>query len=512
LLSGYVALSQEILWYRLLAYATGGAPSAFAYLLSSFLLGLALGSLFAEAVRTRVRLPPALTLGALFLASALLNELTPPATAQMFQHGEAAGSAYAYFSVALVGFPGGVLFPLLCHSAIPAEDVGVRLSRLYLANVVGSILGPLLTTFVLMDVLPLDRLVAVVTGVALAAAAISVFTLPASGRSRAVFLATLGLAGATMAITHLERYELILERLHFKEEFSQAHPYRRVVQTRSGVIAVGGPESDATLYGGGVYDGAFSLDPVTNINGIHRALLVPALHGPPARVLVIGLASGSWAQMLAHHPAVKSIDAVEINPGYLEIIRQYPTHASLLDDPRVRVHIDDGRRWLMRHSDERFDFILMNTTFHWRSHATDLLSEEFFRICREHLNPGGSLMANTTGAQEVSYTMARVFEHVALVHNNVAGSDAPFDLSTEQKELALRGFSFDGTPLLSGTPEREAVMQSLLATPLEDQASALRARTDLQTVTDDNMVTEYKIGRAWINPDHGWAALWKRLP
>ena len=60
---------------------------------------------------------PALVLGALFLASAVLGYFTLPATARMFQMGETVGTAYAYFSVALVGFPGGLLFPRCATSA-----------------------------------------------------------------------------------------------------------------------------------------------------------------------------------------------------------------------------------------------------------------------------------------------------------------------------------------------------------------------------------------------------------
>jgi spermidine synthase len=378
--------------------------------------------------------------------------------------------------------------------------------------VLGCILGPLLTTFVLMDRYPLPDIVLAVTAVALVTAAVTVFTLPAPGRTRAGFLAVVAGLAAVMAVLHHEQYQFLLERLHFKEEFSAAKPYRHVVQTRSGIVAVGGPSGDDTIYGGGVYDGAFSLDPVRDVNGIERAYMVPALHPAPKRVLVIGLASGSWAQVLAEHPAIERLEAVEINPGYLDVIRLYPENAPLLENPRVSIHIDDGRRWLVRNPDERFDFIVMNTTFNWRSHSTNLLSQEFFQLCQRHLTPGGAVLVNTTGAPEVKYTLAQVFRHVVMVKNSAAGSDAPFTRSEVEKEQALRAFTHHGKPVFSpDSPKTEDALWAMVRMPLTEEGDALRARTDLRLITDDNMATEYKAGLRLQDPARSWGSLWERL-
>ncbi len=46
----------------------------------------------------------------------------------------------------------GVIFPLIAHVSIdPSEQVGSRVSYIYLANIIGSTLGSLLTGFVLMQ-------------------------------------------------------------------------------------------------------------------------------------------------------------------------------------------------------------------------------------------------------------------------------------------------------------------------------------------------------------------------
>ena len=40
-LTGFLSLSQEIIWIRILMYATGGIPQVFAYVLGFFLIGIA---------------------------------------------------------------------------------------------------------------------------------------------------------------------------------------------------------------------------------------------------------------------------------------------------------------------------------------------------------------------------------------------------------------------------------------------------------------------------------------
>jgi spermidine synthase len=84
-----------------------------------------------------------------------------------------------------------------------------------------------------------------------------------------------------------------------------------------------------------------------DVNMIVRPYGLSAFQSAPHRVLMIGLGSGSWAQVVANHPQVEELTVVEINPGYLHLIPEQPTVASLLRNPKVRIVIDDGRRWLM---------------------------------------------------------------------------------------------------------------------------------------------------------------------
>src|SRR6185503_1592083 len=167
------------------------------------------------------------------------------------------------------------------------------------------------------------------------------------------------------------------------------------------------------------------IDPLNDTNNIFRAFAVAAIHPNPRHVMVIGLSSGSWTQVLVNNQHVQETTVVEINPGYLPLIRQRPIVASLLRNPKVHIEIDDGRRWLVAHPEARFDLILMNTTFHWRANNTNLLSVEFLQLARKHLNPGGVLYYNTTNSARVQLTGATVFPFALRIANFIAVSDSP---------------------------------------------------------------------------------------
>jgi spermidine synthase len=69
-------------------------------------------------------------------------------------------------------------------------------------------------------------------------------------------------------------YRRVLERLHFAKDDLKQNDFKYIVQNRSGIIAVSPEERGNVIYGGGVYDGRFNIDPVVNSNGIRRGYMV----------------------------------------------------------------------------------------------------------------------------------------------------------------------------------------------------------------------------------------------
>ena len=513
--AGYISLSQEIVWMRLVSHMTGSVPMVFAHVLGFFLVGVAGGAYWAERLCDRGDLDDddaaMRRVGALFVASGVFYFVSIAGTVRLHAAFAHLGIWTMYGAVTVTAFLLGSVFPVLCHSgATGARNVGLAVSRLYATNIVGSTLGPLVTGFVLLDILSTADLILAlgIATVVVGGAALAI----GHPRQRPLALGGAAALAAVMGVSAGALYDGFLEKAQMKGEFgSNVARYKYRAENRSGIVAVtDNPGEGDAIFGGGVYDGRFNIDPELNSNGIRRAYLVAGLHPGPGNVLEIGLASASWTRVMADDEAVERLTVIEINPGYLDIIRHYPDQGSVLTDAKVDVRIDDGRRYLLRNPDLKFDLIVENASFYWRSHATNLVSEDWLRICQRHLKPGGVMYYNTTGSDEIAYTAARVFRHVVRVGTFIATSDAPFGVPADGRRANLLRFRDRSGALVFGAdrPARAALLDTLVAEPLVDVGDQLRARTDLGLITDDNMYTEYKLER-WRRPELSWSRLFR---
>ncbi len=202
-------------------------------------------------------------------------------------------------------------------------------------------------------------------------------------------------------------YGDLYEKLLYGEEHREHGRFAHVIERREGVVTV---SRSGTVYGGGSYEGITNVSPLPekDENRVLRAYLVSAFHPQPRDILMVGLGSGSWLQVLASDPDVEHLTVVEINPGFVEAARRAPSSRARWTTPRVELLIDDGRRYLGRTS-RRFDVIVENTIVHWRSYASMLLSREMMDLSRRHLKLGGALYYNTTMSTAAQRTGATVF-------------------------------------------------------------------------------------------------------
>jgi spermidine synthase len=319
-----------------------------------------------------------------------------------------------------------------------------------------------------------------------------------TGRSRIGM--ALAIAAALLVITGGRPiFGTIYDRLLFKSQYPKGR-FQQVVEGRSGTIGV---TPNGAVFGGGVYDGRFNVDLMHDVNMVVRPYALGALHPAPRRVLMIGLGSGSWAQVVANQPLVKELTVVEINPGYLKLIPQHPTVSSLLGNSKVRIVIDDGRRWLMRNPGQRFDAIVMNTTFHWRNHVSNLLSVDFLQMARQHLNSGGVLFYNTTGSEDVVATGLAVYPYALRFLNCLAVSDSPILFDRARWKAVLLSYVIDGRHVIDSTDPKQMArldeMVNIKEDPTGQQPFSIETNDQLRKrlqgrliITDDNMGTEWR--------------------
>jgi predicted membrane-bound spermidine synthase len=503
--SGFIALAYEILWYRLFSFWSGSGARVFALLLGAYLAGIAAGGLIAHDL---TRDPASDRSKRQYLR--LLACFVVMANLAGFVAAPAMGVAAQYFSASfvmlIIAFVAALLattFPLISHVTIVNDrGAGYGASRLYFSNIVGAALGSFVVGFVLMNFWGVREISVFLVLMGLA---LGIGLIAASQPSRRELHSTLAGAGLVcVAVLALAGplFNHMYEKLLFKTDYSSQSAFRYLIENRSGVIAV---TQGGEVFGGGAYDGWFNIDPVHDINGLFRIYALSSFHAQPRKVLMIGLSSGSWAQIVANHPEVQSLDIVEINPGYLSLIAQYPQVSSLLHNPKVHIIVDDGRRWLLANPNSRYDAIVMNTSFNWREHMSALLSVEFLTIARRHLLPGGVLFYNTTGSPEVLLTGVTVFPYGLRVGNFLAVSDSPITVDPERLESSLRDYRIDGRAVFDlAKPLDSARFHQLIALtgnfntdesldrPSMEYADSIRSRCrGSRIITDDNMGTEW---------------------
>jgi spermidine synthase len=153
----------------------------------------------------------------------------------------------------------------------------------------------------------------------------------------------------------------------------------------------------------------------------HECMTHPALlaHPKPESVLVIGGGDGGSSEEIFKHPSVKRIVMAELDPAVIDVSRRYlqRIHRGALDDPRLQIRIGDGFE-TVRTMQERFDLIVLDLTDP-DTPAFHLYSEEFFRMCRAILNPGGlmtlhlgSPVFQAATVRKNAAALRKVFRHV----------------------------------------------------------------------------------------------------
>jgi spermidine synthase len=112
---------------------------------------------------------------------------------------------------------------------------------------------------------------------------------------------------------------------------------------------------------------------------------------PPARALMLGLGGASLVKFLLRQIPDCRVDVVELRPKIVEVARRF--FALPEDGDRLRIHVTDGRRYLLDHEPPGYDLILLDLhTSHGMSPV--VMEEDFLPACRRCTTDSGILSAN----------------------------------------------------------------------------------------------------------------------
>ena len=140
---------------------------------------------------------------------------------------------------------------------------------------------------------------------------------------------------------------------------------------------------------GSVVDGflaASQLDPHAEYM-VWMGRLPMLLHPDPQNALVICFGTGQTANAVrSENP--QSLDIVDINPQVFKLAHNFSANQDVLDDPRVKAIVMDGRAY-MRRSRKTYDVITLEPMPPTFAGVNALYSREFYELARARLGPKG---------------------------------------------------------------------------------------------------------------------------
>jgi spermidine synthase len=389
-ISGLTSLGYQVTWVRLLASGTGNTTYVFTTILTTFLVGLALGAIAFSILRQRVGDPlrllaasqiaaAGLALAGLLLILVAPHEPTPGKSIETLQR--LIGSSL--LTVLPVTVMLGIAFP--ASSALLPDDAahaGRESGALLGVNTAGAIIGSLVIPFAIIPLVGSPLLVALL---ALTNAGLGLVLALRLVRGRAGAL--LSGAGAVVAIAIAA---------------SAVAPGVLVQPNEAWVASVGGALFDSAEDEiASVQAGQITSTPELWVQGTSMTLLtvdaklmpiLPLIARPDAQdalVVAFGMGSAFRSALVAG----LRTDTVELVPSVPEMFGYYYEDAeAVLANPDGRVFIADGRNHLEL-ANRRYDIIVTDPPPPIESSGAAVISSlEYYVAGRDHLTEGGIMM------------------------------------------------------------------------------------------------------------------------
>ncbi|MBW4536891.1 MAG: fused MFS/spermidine synthase [Pleurocapsa minor HA4230-MV1] len=451
-LSGFTAISWEIIWFRVLDIALQSNAYTYGHLLAFVLISSALGSMIGAKAVAYIRQPKKVFLiiqGIISLYSAiaiwgigLYWQAHPGLRSDAgFINLDNLGAEVLFKYLVIPGVitivPSllmGFYFPLV-QQAVQQNygELGKRVGFIYLASILGNTLGSLLTGLVLIDILGTAGSIRLLVIIGIC------FLLSIRDNLLKNLLITTLIMLAVATTVVFPNNKRLWAALHTVDP----QAYFQVVEDSTSVAAIAETNGTGKLFASGQVQANF---PYLHIHGLLGS--TPALlHPNPEKIMIIGLGSGGTPHTVGVNPLTKKIKIIELLGAELPVLQQYAQRPAgkalkhLFQDPRYEIIVGDGRRELTM-SQEKFDIIEADAIQPWRSRAGMLYSQEFFQEVEAHLKPGGFFVQWDVGAG-AQQTMQSVFPYVVKVGMAgnlwiLIGSDTPvaFDKNLLLQRLA----------------------------------------------------------------------------
>lgn len=529
--SGMCALALEVMWTRGISISVGTTTYSFTVMLAAFLVGIWLGS-WLHAVLPLRRISPQVQMGGAMLALGVSSFLAsnwiprlPDLVVQLNVGLFGLAPRIHPTTALLAGFVVmlvpclfmGIAFPLAGEARSNlGQSFGRSAGYTLGSNTLGSIVGSLLAGFVLIPFMGLQRGMFLAAGVYIAYGSLILAAplLVAPSRRRWIALGattTALIAAAWFLPRWIPTWDVRrLGGFHNNQMAFYVNPAGEVNvrDALARAVVLYYREGQASTVS--VMDMPMGLGLLINGKAVasdsiqaHQIQLllghVPLLaHPDPKKALVIGLGTGITLGSVTAHESLEEITLVEIEPAVLAAQPYYSAvNGNPLADPRLRVHIQDGRNYL-KTTGERFDVITADPIHPWNRGSGNLFTAEYYTIASDHLEDRGIMCQwlpayglSIANFKSIVATFYSVFPHALLWQNEfetlLTGSKQPIRIDLDR--LGIR---------LSAAPIAEQLSLIGLADPFSFVAEAVLDSEGIREYasggvinTDDNLHLEF---------------------
>jgi spermidine synthase len=428
--TGFTSMGMELVWIRQFTPYLGTMVYSFAAILAIYLVCTFLGSRIYRWQMGKDWAEGRLVWALLGLSALLPLVAADPGFGQKLSNWADSWKSFAFGGLrVLVGIGPfsavlGFITPMLIDRWSGNDPD--RAGRAYAVNVLGCIVGPLLSGFLLLPYVSEHWAVSVLSLPWLLMAAYPVW--PSTKRRatptrNAIAYALLGVATLLVGFTR---------------DYQHKFPRSLVLRDSTATVIAYGEGRQKRLLVNGV-----GMTGLTQITKMMAHLPLAFLDHPPQKALAICFGMGTSYRSLLSWGI--SVTAVELVPSVPKTLGYFHADAQqLLNSPQSHVVVDDGRRFLER-SSERYDVIVVDPPPPFFAAASSLLySREFYALVRPRLAPGGILQqwlpagdpetrVAVTRALLESFPYVRLFAYDREIGYHFLASDHPIpDRSPEE--------------------------------------------------------------------------------
>ncbi|MHC4872618.1 MAG: fused MFS/spermidine synthase [Planctomycetota bacterium] len=405
-LSGFVFLALEVLWFRFMMLFYDAYSLYFAVMLAVVLVGISIGGLaasrwFKYSPEAHNYLSPIFFVNCvlvIFLYERFRSVITI-LLSYLYSQGFNSNTIYIFSSSIFFMLPvavcSGITFTMLgkaLHNELKQESRAAGL--LSLANTFGAMLGSLFSALALIPFVGLENSFFVLA-LTYAFAGLICFDfkkLKQSGHVTAVLCVSICVLSAAVCFFPFGRMEKIMD-LPCMEYFKRGEKRVAVREGVTETIQYLQKNIGKTPYYHRLVTNNHSMSATDMRARRYMKMYVywaVAVNPDCKKALLICYGCGSTAKAMTDTKTLEKIDIVDISRDVIEMSEVvFPdSKQNPVNDPRVNIHIDDGR-FFLNTAMQKYDLITAEPPPPGFSGVVNLYSQEYFELIKRRLTPGG---------------------------------------------------------------------------------------------------------------------------